>query len=76
MRDASKIAIIVGGAGLSSLGLWALTRKVEAHPGNIVLEDLVILPAEVYIGEPVKISVIATNIGGEKATKEIVCGVL
>ena len=65
--------VLLGGVGAASLTIWAMTRKVEAHPGDIVLSDLVISPMEAYVSEPVEISVIATNLGEETATKEIVC---
>lgn len=62
--------------GVVAGGIYLLSRKAEAYPGNIVLSDMTILPTETYVGEPVEISVVATNIGGEQATKEIVCEVL
>ena len=71
-----KAAIGFGLAGLLTGAILLLTRKVEAHPENIILSDLAIYPLEVYVGEPVGISLIATNIGEEKATKEIFCEVL
>ncbi|MBA7611715.1 hypothetical protein ES703_18944 [subsurface metagenome] len=33
--------------------------------------DLLISPSEVYIGEPVTISVLVTNVGGERGTKTV-----
>ena len=38
--------------------------------------NLIIDPTEVYIGEPVSISVIVTNVGGVAGTYEVVCEVL
>ena len=76
MKGGGKIAIAAGAVGATIAGLWAITRKAESFPGNIVLENLIISPSEVNVGELVTISLIATNIGEEKATKEIVSEVL
>ena len=75
-EDGKKVAAGLGIVGLVAGGVYLLTRKVEAHPENIILSDLAIYPLEVYVGEPVGISLIATNIGEEKSTKEISCEVL
>jgi len=69
---------IIGGLmvlGAVGAGVYALTRTVIAAPENIVVSDLTISPIEVYVDETVEISVIATNIGQEKATREIICEV-
>ena len=68
--------IVLGVLAAGGLLIFLLTRKAEAYPGNIVLSGLTILPTEVYVGEPVEISVTTTNIGGEIATREINCEVL
>jgi len=57
-------------AGL--LGFGWLASKVLAAP-EIKLSDLLIEPKQVYPGEPVAISVIATNTGNETGSREIVC---
>lgn len=67
---------IVLGVGAVGVAILAFTRRAEAHPGDILLSDLVIYPSQVSVGEPVEISVTAINIGKEKATKEIVFEVL
>lgn len=40
-------------------------------PAEFVVTDLVITPSEVYVGEPVTISVLVTNVGGTRGTKTI-----
>lgn len=56
-------------------GLTGTFRAVEVPVADIRVEDLVIEPAEVYVGEPVTISVTATNYGTAPGTKRIVCTV-
>ena len=59
------------------LGIWVLTKKVKAiPPENIVLSDLVISPIQAYVGEPVSISVVATNIGETTGSYEVTCEVI
>lgn len=45
-------------------------------PAEFVVSDLVIEPAEAYIGEPVSISVTVTNIGGTAGSYEVNCEVV
>ena len=75
MKNTGKAAIVIGTIGTGIGVLLLLGRKAEVQPGNIILGSLTISPAEVYIGERVEISVMATNIGEETATREIVCEV-
>lgn len=77
VKREKAIAVGVGVAALAGL-TYILTREkvAEAHPENIILSDLLVSPRAVHIGEPVEISVIATNIGAEKATKQIICEVV
>ena len=72
----AKKGTIVAGIGLAGGLAYLLTRKAEAHPDNIVLSDLIIYPTEVYVNNPVNISLNATNVGEEEATKEIECEVI
>ena len=76
MVDKRKIAVATGGVVLVGLAGYLMTRKVEAKPEDIMLSNLTIFPPEVFIGESVEISLLATNRGNEKATKEITCEVL
>ena len=76
-KDNKKPAIIIGASlALLGAGLAIFSQiKKKIPPENIVLSDLVIEPAEVYVGEPVSISVIATNTGGVAGSYEITCEV-
>ncbi|MBA7478244.1 hypothetical protein ES705_14055 [subsurface metagenome] len=56
-------------------GLTGSFVATEEAVADIRLENLVIEPAEVNIGQKVTISVTATNIGGAAGTKTIVCTV-
>ena len=77
MADGKKIVIGLGVvAGIGAL-IYATTKvKAAIPPENIVLSDLVIEPSEVYVGQPVSISVIATNIGEITGSYEIICEVV
>lgn len=75
-KDGKKIII---GAGLlvAVTGVVLLAKKKPSiPPEDIVLSDLQIEPSEVYVGEPVSISVVATNIGGEVGSYEVTLEVL
>lgn len=74
-KDGKKIAI---GAGLLAAvtGVVLLVKKKPIPPEDIVLSDLQIEPSEVYVGETVSISVVATNIGGEVGSYEVSLEVL
>lgn len=64
----------IAGAGLAA---WLLLRgKPPIPPENIVLSDLVVEPTEVYVGEPVSISMVATNIGEVAGSYQITCEVI
>ena len=56
-------------------GLTGTFRATEEAVADIRVEDLTITPAEVMVGEPVSISVVATNHGTAAGTKTIVCTV-
>lgn len=73
-KDKKKAGVGIG-IGLAALAAYFLMKEAEAHPEYIVLSDLVISPAEVYVGETVDISLVATNVGDKKATKQIICEV-
>lgn len=56
-----------------------LVGSFVAHPipeARFVVSDLVIDPAEVYVGEPVSISVVVTNVGDVAGSYEVVCEVI
>lgn len=75
-KDGRKIAIGVGlVAAVGGIILLTAAKKPPIPPENIILSDLVISPTEVYVGEPVSISVIATNIGETVGSYEIICEV-
>lgn len=70
-KDGKKIAI---GAGLLAAvaGVVLLSqKKPPIPPEDIVLSNLQIEPSEVYVGEPVEISVVATNIGDAVGSFEV-----
>ena len=68
----NKALIVLGGLAAGAAALFAFTRKPkEERPGDIILSDLVITPLTVMVGEAVTISVLATNIGAERATKTV-----
>ncbi len=52
-------------------GLTGSFNVVGVPAAEFVVSDLVISPSEVYIGEPVTISVIVTNVGGVRGSKTI-----
>jgi len=56
-------------------GLTGSFKATAVPVADIRLEDLTITPAEVYIGEPVTISVTATNYGTKAGSKVITCNV-
>jgi len=56
-------------------GLTGSFIATEVPVADIRVENLVIEPAEVYVGEKVTISVTATNYGAAAGTKTIVCTV-
>ena len=70
-----KGAVVGIALGVSGLAMLLLGKKAEAYPEDIVLSELLIPEGPFYIGETVQISLVATNIGEEQATKEIVCEV-
>ena len=75
MAKKSKAGWLIAG-GLAVGAAYLLTKeKPEVRPGDIVLSDLVITPLTVGIGEAVAISVLATNIGAERANKTVRCEV-
>lgn len=52
-------------------GLTGSFSVVEVPVADIQLSDLVIEPTVVYVGEPVSISVVATNVGTAPGSREI-----
>ncbi len=76
-KDGKKIAIAVGlVAALGGIILLTVAKKPPIPPENIVLSDLHIEPSEVYVGESVLISVVATNTGEVAGSYEISCEVV
>jgi len=77
MKDGRKIAIGVGlVTAVGGIILLTAAKKPPIPPENIVLSDLLVSPSEVYVGEPVSISVVATNIGETAGSYEISCEVM
>lgn len=76
----SPIVIIPIGLGLGLAAAAAAYALAQAAPPilpeNIVLSDLVIEPSQVYVGESVSISVVATNVGETVGSYEITCEVI
>lgn len=56
-------------------GLTGTFKATKKPAADIRVENLVISPAEVYLGEKVTISVTATNYGTAAGTKKITCTV-
>ena len=56
-------------------GLTGSFVATEVPVADIRVENLVISPAEVYVGEPVTISVTAKNYGTKAGSKTITCNV-
>ncbi|MBA7715796.1 hypothetical protein ES703_124854 [subsurface metagenome] len=79
-RISPAVAIIPVALGLAAVvGIAALAWAKAAPPippEDIVLSDLIVSPSEVYAGEPVSISVVATNIGETTGSYEITCEVI
>ena len=64
--------------GVHSVSVDGLTGSftvVGVPVADIRLSDLVIEPKEVYVGEPVSISVVATNYGAATGSRTITCTV-
>lgn len=61
-KDGKKAAVIVGGLGLTILGVWALTRKAEAVPP--VTEFVYVSGLRrLRVGEDIRLEVDIQNIG-------------
>lgn len=71
-KDGRKVAV---GAGLVAIGVGAflLLKKPALAAEDIVISDLLIEPSEVYVGEPVTISLVATNVGETAGSYEVNC---
>lgn len=78
MADKGKAIAVVGvGLGVIAIGAFALAaKKPPISPENIILSDIVVSPGEVYVGEPVSISVVAINIGETAGLYEVNCEVV
>ena len=57
-------------------GLTGSFIALKVPEAEFVVSDLVIEPSEVYVGEPVSISVVVTNIGNKAGSYEVNCEVL
>ena len=82
LEDKKKAAIglvVVGIAGIGgiagAIALAAMAKKPPVPPENIVLSGLIIEPGEVYVGQPVSISVTVSNVGEIAGSYEITCEV-
>lgn len=80
MADKRKAGIAVAGVVLGTIGIVAIARAARAAPpippADIILSNIVIVPAQVYVGEPVTISVAVSNIGGTAGSYEVICEVI
>jgi len=74
----NKTQKVVGAAGIVlALVLFLKGRgAAQLSPADIQISDLVILPQEVQVGQPVTISVNATNIGETAGSYEIILEVV
>lgn len=57
-------------------GLTGSFVAIVTPEAEFVVSNLVIDPAEVYIGEPVSISVVVTNVGSKAGSYEVTCEVI
>ena len=76
MRDKEKAVLAVGVLGLVGGTIYFATKAKAAPPvppEDIVISSLIIEPGTVYVGEPVSISVTATNIGEAAGSHEVTC---
>ena len=70
------IPTVAKGYGVSVDGLTGSFVALPIPEAEFVVNNLVINPAEVYIGEQVSISVMVTNVGTLAGSYEVVCEVL
>ena len=75
-KDGRKIVIGVGLAAVGAGAILLLTKKPSIPPEDITISDLSIEPSEVLVGEPVSISVVASNIGESAGSYEVNCEVV
>jgi len=72
MNKGQKIVVAVVLAVIAIAGIRKLSQsQPPLSPADIQLSNLVISPAEVQVGQPVSISVDATNIGQIAGSYEI-----
>ena len=57
-------------------GLSGTFVAIEHPEAEFVVSGLIITPDQVYIGQPVSISVVVSNTGGTAGIYELVCEVL
>lgn len=78
MADKGKTGAIIGGLAAAGAALaFALTRrKPSILPEDIRVSDLIIEPAELYVGEQVSISVLVTNQGEVAGSYTVNCEVI
>lgn len=69
-----KLIAVVGVVGIIGGGYLLLKKPLEE--GDIRLANLTITPSQVLVGEPVAISVTATNEGPSTGTKTIICTII
>lgn len=79
-EERKKISPAVGvglALGVGAVLYFALKAKAAPPipPADIVISDLIIEPAEVYVGGTVSITVVATNIGETAGSYEVTCEV-
>ncbi|MBA7672387.1 hypothetical protein ES703_80563 [subsurface metagenome] len=76
----AKVGLVIGAGLLAaavSLAIYGLAYGAEAPlpPESIFLSNMMIEPAQVFVGEPVSISVIITNMSEEAGTYNVICEV-
>ena len=63
---------VAKGYTVSADGLSGTFVAMEAPEAMFTVTNLLIEPAEVYVGETVTISVVVTNVGGKTGSYEVV----
>ncbi len=80
MADKKKGALIGLGVIAGVAGVILIVKSAKAAPPipheNIIVTGLGIEPTQVYVGQPVQISVTVTNIGSIAGSYEVTCEVI
>lgn len=67
---------VARGYTVSVNGLSGSFVTLEVPVARFEVSNLVIEPTEVYVGEPVSISVVVTNVGGRTGSYEVILEVI